>query len=125
MTEQSLEYIKNRLKEAGLNYHLARYYYEGAPVYPYFVGTYKENDATTEDGLQETVFTINGWTRGFWMDLERAKAKVKALFPVTGDTAILDGSGLAVSYARSQQLPTGEEELKRIEITLSVKEWSV
>ena len=117
--------ISDAMESLGIEYGFATYA-KNPVVYPYFVGTYKENDATTEDGLQETVFTINGWTRGSWMDLERAKAKVKALFPVTGDTAIaLDGSGLAVSYVRSQQLPTGEEELKRLEITLSVKEWSV
>lgn len=127
MTEQALKYINDRLTEAGINYHFARYQFGGdAPEYPYAVGTYNEAEATTEDGLQETTLTLDCWTRGSWADLERVKARVKATFPPTGDTTILStGSGVAVSYARTLTIPTGEAELKRIEITLNIKEWSV
>lgn len=127
MTQQTLKFINDRLEAAGLNYHFARYNYgDGSPVYPYCVGSYSENNAETEDGLQETDFTVNVWTRGEWLELEQVKARIKAIFPVIGTTAILpDGFGVAVSYVRSDPIPTGDDELKRIEITLSIKEWSV
>ena len=125
MTPQALSFINDRLSAAGLNYHLARYNYgDGSPVYPYYVGTYRDGDAATEDGRQETTFTVTGWTRGAWMDLEQDKNKIRALFPTHGATAILKGSGVAVSYVRGQMIPTGDSELKRIDITLMVKEWS-
>lgn len=127
MTPQALEYIKGRLNDAGLNYHFLRYNYgKGSPVYPYSVGTYYEREAETEDGMQDMAFTLNVWTRGEWSELEEYKAKVKALFPATGCTALLPGgSGVAVSYTSAQPIPTGDATLKRIEITLDIKEWSV
>lgn len=125
MTPQVLNYIKDRLIGAGLNYHFARYNYgDGSPVYPYHVGTYNEADAVSEDGRQEATLTISSWTRGTWLELEQAKAKIKALFPVYGVTAILDGSGVAIAYVRSQPIPTGDSELKRMDTTLNVIEWS-
>ena len=127
MSMQALEYINNRLTEADINYHFARYIFSGdAPVYPYSVGTYNEQEAESEDGLQETTFTVSSWTRGEWLELEQTKAKIKALFPPAGGTtAILPGgTGVAVTYLRTQTIPTGDDELKRIDTTLNVQEWS-
>ena len=125
MTPQALNYISGRLIEAGLNYHFARYNYgDGSPVYPYEVGTYNEADAVSEDGRQEAALTLSCWTRGAWLELEQVKAKIKTLFPVYGATEILDGSGMAVAYVRSQPIPTGDAELKRMDIILTVIEWS-
>ena len=36
-----------------------------------------------------------------------------------------DGSAVAIFYATSLVVPTGDAELKRIQINLDVKEWSV
>lgn len=125
MTPQALAFINDRLNEAGLNYHFARYNYgDGLPDYPYMVGTYREDDARSEDGQQKTDFTISVWGRGEWLELEMVKSIIRSAFPVHGTTAILDGSGVAVSYMRAQPIPTGDTELKRMDITLSVKEWS-
>lgn len=127
MTLQGLSFINGRLAAAGLNYHFDRYNHgSGSPVYPYHVGTYREHDADSEDGLQEATFTINSWTRGERLALERDKAKIKAVFPVVGLTYVFeDGSGIVVSYRRSQAIPTGDNELKRMETILTIKEWSV
>lgn len=125
MTPQALNYISGRLRDAGLNYHYIRYNHGAAgPVYPYYVGSYKENDAVAEDGGQEATITVTGWTRGEWLDLEQDKAKIKALFPVVGHAVVLTGSGLVVSYVRAQPIPTGDPDLKRIDITLHAIEWS-
>lgn len=127
MTPKSLEYINDRLTNAGINYHFARYIYgDSGPVYPYSVGQYNELEADSEDGMQEAVFTVSTWTRGTWSGLEQTKERIKALFPaVGGATAILPGgNGVAVSYLRAQTIPTGDDYLKRVDITLNVKEWS-
>lgn len=128
MTPTTLAYINKRLTEADINYHFVRYNTsEGSPlVYPYSVGEYNESEPTDESGQQKATFTVRTWTRGSWLELEQIKAKIKALFPpVGGDTAILpDGSGVAISYLRSQPIPTGDMELKRIDTTLDIKEWS-
>lgn len=129
MTLQALAYINGRLTGAGLNYHLGRYDYgAGPPQYPYHVGEYNEDEVDAEDGGQRTTFTIHSWARGAGaaLALEQDKAKIRALFPpVGGDRAILDdGSGVVVTYGRSQYIPTGDAELKRLETTIIVNEWS-
>lgn len=128
MTQQALAYIRDRLRGAGLNYHFGLYDYgRGDPVYPYHVGTYSEQDAEAEDGGQITVLTINSWARGAGaaLALELEKAKIRALFPsIGGDRTVLDGSGVIITYGRSQYIPTGDPELKRLETTITVNEWS-
>lgn len=126
MTPEALAHIGDLIVGAGVNYQLGSFRYDGpAPKYPYYVGTYNEADGGQEDGSSAATLTINGWTRGAWLELEQGKAKIKRLFPAAGGyTAILEHSGLAVSYARSHQIPSGDPELKRIEITLHVQEWS-
>lgn len=128
MTLQALAYIKGRLTDAGLNYHLGRYDYgNGSPKYPYHVGEYSEDDAVNEDGGQQTTLTIHSWARGAGaaVALEQDRAKIRSLFPpVGGDRAILDGSGVVVTYGRSQYIPTGDSELKRLETTIIINEWS-
>lgn len=128
MTPQALAYIKGRLTDAGLNYHFGRYDFgHVSPVYPYYVGEYNEDVVEAEDGGQLTTLTLHAWARGAnaALELEQGKAKIRALFPpVGGDRAILEGSGVVVTYGRSQYIPTGESELKRLEIIITVKEWS-
>jgi len=128
MTPQALAYINDRLTDAGLNYHFGRYDYgKSSPAYPYHVGVYNEDDVEAEDGGQRTTLTIHSWARGAGaaMALEQDKAKIRALFPpIGGDRVILDGSGVVVTYGRSQYIPTGESELKRLETTINIKEWS-
>lgn len=110
----------------GLEYEFCEY--TGRPMkYPYFVGEYTETEPTTEDGLQESTVLLNGFSRSTWAVLEDAKEKIENLFNrVSGKTVIADdGAAVAIFYAGAQIIPTGDAELKRIQITLSVKEWSV
>lgn len=125
MTDESLAFIDNALESAGINYEFGEYSSE--LQYPYFVGEYAETDVENEDGMQETSFILSGFSRDTWLTLEKAKNTIKKLFhPIEGRTAILEsGSGIAVFYARSNNIPTGDYQLKRIEIILTVKEWSV
>ena len=120
----TLQIIASAMSDMGLNYAFVEW--KGDPVYPYFVGEYQETPSMTEDGLQESTFTLTGFTRGSWLELEAAKEQIENYFKVSGKTVIADnGSAVAVFYDRSLVVPTGEAELKRIEINLDVKEWKV
>lgn len=80
----------------------------------------------TEDGLQEADFILTGWHRGSWLELETAKEKIENYFYRDGRTAIAsNGNAVVVSYSNSFVIPSGDAELKKIEIHLSVKEWKV
>lgn len=126
MSEEALKYIADAMAALGLSYDFVMWNGNGPPD-PYYIGEYAEEEPTTEDGLQETTFMITGTTRGSWLSLEQAKAKIRNRFPPNvGDTSILpNGSGLAVFYSDSFPVPTEDGSYKRIQINLRIKEWSV
>lgn len=122
MSIDALNFISSKLANAKINYEFGEW--TSDIVYPYFVGEYQEIESTTEDGLQEATFILVGFSRGSWLDLEKAKETIERLF--SNCTAILEnGSGMAVFYNGSMIIPTGDAELKRIEIRLDIKEWKV
>lgn len=126
MTKNVLKIINSAMKSLGLEYGLG--VYEKSPaVYPYFVGEYQEIEPNTESGLQESSFILNGFSRDTWLTLEDAKEKIENYFnKVSGKIVMVDdGSAVAIFYANSLIVPTGDAELKRIQINLQVKEWSV
>lgn len=90
----------------------------------YWIGEYQEIESLTkeEDGFQETSFILTGFTRGSWLSFEEAKAKIEN--GIT-KTAIVDGSAIAVFYGSALVVPTGDAELKRLQINLTIKEWKV
>ena len=93
---------------------------------PYFTGEYQETPSTTEDGMQESDFTLTGWHRGNLLDLETAKEKIENYFYRDGRTTIApNGNAVVVSYSHSFVIPSGDAELQKIEIHLNVKEWKV
>ena len=125
MTSEVLNFISSKLEEIGIDYEFGDWTSDPVPE-PYFVGEYSESPAMDESGLQETTFILTGTART-WILLEEAKSKIEKLFSkVTGLTAILENhSGIAVFYSTALIIPTGDAELKRIQINLTVKEWSV
>ena len=125
MTKAGLKIISDAMTELGLNYEFMEWTSE--PVYPYFVGEYQETEPLNEDGMQESTFLLTGFTRESWIALEDAKELIAAYFnKVSGKTAIADdGTAVAVFYSFSLNIPTGDAELKKMQINLSIKEWKV
>lgn len=124
MTVKGLGYIADKLNSAGIPYCFEEWTKE--IQYPYFVGEYTESEAESEDGENESIFILTGTSRKSWIELENAKADIRKIFPDDGVTAILeDETGIAVFYSSAMPVPTGTEELKRIQINLKVKEWRV
>lgn len=126
MTTAPLKIIADGMTALGLNYGFG--VYAGNHFrYPYFVGEYQETESLTEDGLQEATFLLNGFTRESWEALEDARESIETYFDrVSGLTMIADnGNGVCISYAHTLIIPTGDAELKRMQINLRIQEWSV
>lgn len=126
MTDNSvLACMAKAMEELGLHYAFMEW--KGKPVYPYFIGEYQETEPSTEDGMQETSFILTGFSRRTWQELEQAKESIRAYFhPAIGKVITEHGSAMAIFYAGSLgNLPTGDPELKKLQINLTVKEWRV
>lgn len=123
MTIETLKFINDELTKLGINYEFGMY--TSSPVkYPYFVGEYNEVGEVNEDGMDETTFILTGTTRGSSLELEREKEKIRKYFKEI--TAILDNSnGVAIYYVNSFGVPVDTDEIKRIQINLTIKEWKV
>jgi hypothetical protein len=126
MSRNVLNTINNAMDALGLEYGFMRFNKKPV-VYPYWVGEYQENPPTSESGYSTSSFLLSGFHRGEWDDLETQKERIENYFnKVSGKTVMAeDGSAVAIFYANSLIVPTGDAELKRIQINLDVHEWSV
>ncbi len=125
--EEVLAFMDTELEKVGVPYEFLEW---TQPVtYPYFVGEYNEFEPTVESGEQEKTFILTGFCRGqdARLNLERMRGKIEREFhPVTGKIVTLNsGSVVAIFYSTAFYVPTGEEELYKIQINLSVKLWKV
>ena len=127
MSKAVLKTIKDSMKEIGINYQFKKW--KGHPVYPYFVGSYQEVPTPGEDGMQETSFILTGFARSDGsvdgvLQLEDAKEKIENYFNTEYVANTDSGSVVAIFYANTfGDLPTGDAELEKIEINLTIKEW--
>ena len=126
MSKQMLKAVADGMKELGIEYDFGTYK-KNPKVYPYFVGEYTETESSREDGFQESTFLLTGFHRGTWLELEDTKERIEKHFnQVSGKTVIADnGSAVAVFYGYSLIVPTGDAELKSIQVNLIIKEWKV
>lgn len=123
MSILALKFISEKLERLKIPYAFEEWTANEVPD-PYFVGEYNEVESTEreENGYQETTFILTGTGRK-WLGLEQAKEIIENNIT---ETAILpNGNGIAVFYSNSFPVPTGDAELKRIQINLTIKEWRV
>lgn len=116
-----LNIINQMMTAAGLNYEFGRM---TNITYPYFVGEIQETATDTENGMQEAVFYLDGFTIEQWDELFKAKDKIKELF-TDCITISDDGTGVWIDYSGMIQVPIDTADYKHIQITLNIKEWSV
>lgn len=126
MSKQALKFVSDGMEAIGLEYDFETFKKKPI-VYPYFIGQYTEQEPQTEDGLQESTFMLTGFHRGEWLDLEDAKEKIEKYFNKVGGRRIItdNGSAVVIFYAGALVVPTGDDDLKSIQINLHVKEWKV
>ncbi len=127
MRSETLTIIKDAMCQMGIPYAFMEYIPEKSLPKTYFVGEYQELEPVNEDGEEDTVFILTGFSRGQWFQLESAKARIKKYFPQsTGKTVATEsGSVAAIFYSNSLPIPVEDGELKKMQINLTVKEWKV
>lgn len=117
-----LKFIKEQMDVLAVPYEFGEW--TSDIKYPYFVGEYTEEPTETEDGKEISTFILNGFHRGKYIDLETIKAKIKKHFdPCFGLRAKTDSGSIAVFFDGAFYIPTGEADLKKIQINLIIKEW--
>ena len=117
-----LQFIKEQMDILAVNYEYLEWTSE--VEYPYWVGEVTESPVTTEDGGEESTMLLTGWHRGKFIDLEVVKNKIKQHFdPIDGLRAKTDSGSIAVFFDGAFPVPTGEANLKKIQINLIIKEW--
>ena len=119
----ALKFISDQMSALGINYEFNEW--TSDVVYPYFVGDeFREDEPLTEDGAETSTMLLVGFHRGSYMVLEEAKNKIKKLFnPIDGARTVTDSGAIAVFFAGAFNIPSGEADLKKIQITLKIKEW--
>ena len=119
---EKLKFISDQMEAIGVPYEFGEW--SNDIEYPYFVGEITEDEPTTEDGLEQSVMMISGFHRGKYIDLLDIRTRIKQHFdPTHGLRAKTASGAIAVFYAGSLYAPTGEADLKRIQINLRIKEW--
>ena len=124
MTEAGLKYISGFMDGLSIPYDFMEWK-DKPPDDRYFVGESSELTMTRleEDGQQDSTMILRGFTRREWGLLWKDAETIRKNLP---QTAILpDGTGIAVFYAGSAPVYTGDAELKSIKTNLDIKEWSV
>ena len=90
----------------------------------YFVGEITEDEPTTEDGAEESTLLLTGFSRGDkYIVLENEKNKIKKHFPADGLRGQTDSGAIVVCFGGAFYIPSGEADLKKIQINLKIKEW--
>ena len=119
MNTTILSYINTLFTDAGINYsYMVK---SGEVVYPYFVGSYLESPEETESGEMAITFSLDGWTKNSWLELEEAKELLAEEF--RNHSAIVDGYGVAIIYSDSTPVAQDDAELKRIQINFDIRIW--
>jgi hypothetical protein len=117
-----LKFINAQMTDIAVPYEFGEW--TSDVTYPYFVGEFMEDPIETEDGSEESTLLLTGFNRGSMTDLLRVKERIRRHFPpLYGLRAQTDSGAIAVYYENSTYIPTGEAELKRLQINLKIKEW--
>ena len=86
---------------------------------PQFVGEISEIPTLDEDGGSEYTFILNGYATNYTYLLgiaEQLKNKYKT-------SAIVDKT--VITYVSTNTIDNGTDDLKQVQITLKIKDWSV
>ena len=86
---------------------------------PQFIGEISETPTVDEDGKSEYSFILNGYATNYTYLLSVAEQLKTRYKP----SAVVDG--LAIIYNSCNTIDNGTDDLKQVQITLTIKEWSV
>ena len=117
-----LKFINEQMDMIAVPYEFGEW---TSPVsYPYGVGEITEDPITTEDGAEQSTLLLTYFHRGKLIDLLEIKEKIKKHFPpVYGLRGETDSGAIVVFYDGFLIVPSGEADLKKIQINLKINEW--
>lgn len=122
MIETALGIVKDELKRIDVPYEFMRW--TSTVEDRYWVGEFAETPTDTEDGYEESTLLLTGTTRGSWLSLMQDRDKIKDHFPsISGLRKTTDDGAVVIFYENALPVPTGEADLKRIQINLRIKAW--
>lgn len=122
MIETALGITNTELKKIGVPYEFMRW--TSHVKDRYWVGEYSETPTDTEDGYEEGTLILTGTTKNLWSVLMQDRAKIKDHFSKIGGLRTSTNKGtVVIFYDNSFPVPTGEADLKRIQINLQIKAW--
>lgn len=124
-----LKLIASEMKKTGVDYHFMKNKKKKI-TYPYFVGELLPIDPTTEDGEKEFTLVLDGFNResettdGTLFELLEEAEKIEEHFPsVEGLTALVKNQVIAVYFLNCQSVESGDEQLEKVQVNLSIKTW--
>ena len=122
MIETVLGIIKDEMKAIDVPYEFMMW---TSPVIDrYWVGEYTETSTSTEDGYEEGTLLLTGTTNGYWLELMQDIGKMKDRFPKEGGfRKSTENGAVVIFYDFGFTVPTGEANLKRIQVNLNIKTW--
>lgn len=122
MIEKALGITKDELKTIDVPYEFMRW--TSTVEDRYWVGEFTETPTDTEDGYEEGTLILTGTTRSSWLALMQDREKIKDHFPnISGFRKTTDNGIVVIFYENALPVPTGEADLKRIQINLRIKAW--
>ena len=117
-----LKFVNEQMEALGIPYEFGEW--TSPVVYPYTVGEITEEPIETEDGLEQSTLLLTVFHRGSYLDMENIKEAIKKHFdPRFGLRAATDSGSIAVFFDGYFYVPTGEADLKKLQINLIIKEW--
>lgn len=122
MIETALGIANEEMKKLGVPYEFMRFTADAGDRY--WVGEFYETPTDSEDGYEEGTLILTGTTQGSWLALMQDRAKIKDHFPKEGGfRKTTDHGAVVIFYENSLPDPTGEADLKRIQVNLQIKAW--
>lgn len=120
--KEVLAVVNDQLEQIGINYEFGRMS-KSPPDYPYWVGDYTEPEGLTEDGKETPTVFLTGFSRGNHLELENQKSIIKDHFRHGVSVITETGAAVVIFYGGSVPIPLEDDDLKKVQITLSIKTW--
>lgn len=117
--EALLTFIADTMAAAGIPYAFGEW--NGPIAYPYCVGTLRTDTHRYEDGCTSGTLTVDIWSRGEKLPAVQTADRIAAVCKDLQE--VRDGLLFFVHLTGSETVPTGEDALFRIEVTLAVSVW--
>ena len=109
--------LKNELEKLNIPYTFDNW--DNEIELPQFIGEISEVTNVNEDGKSEYSFILTGYATNYsylFGVAEQLKTRYKP-------SAVVDG--IVIAYSTCIPIKNGTDDLKQVQITLTIKEWSV